>query len=72
MWGFGLSFNIADNYQIGISGGVGITPLAKFGNRDKKCAYTATSWLSASAIISEPADDGLLHLSGLFRIFATV
>ena len=36
MWGFGLSFNIADNYQIGISGGVGITPLAKFGNRDKK------------------------------------
>lgn len=36
MWGFGLSFTFAENYHIGISGGVGFTPLAKFGNRDKK------------------------------------
>lgn len=36
MWGFGLSFRIAQNYHVGISGGVGITPLAKFGNKDKK------------------------------------
>ncbi len=36
MWGFGLSFTFAENYHIGISGGVGFTPLAKYGNRDKK------------------------------------
>lgn len=36
MWGFGLSFTFAENYHIGLSGGVGMTPLAKFGNRDKK------------------------------------
>jgi len=36
MWGFGLSFNFAEHYHIGLSGGVGFTPLAKFGNKDKK------------------------------------
>ena len=35
MWGFGLSFTFAENYHIGLSGGIGFTPLAKFGNRDK-------------------------------------
>lgn len=35
-WGFGLSFTFAQSYYIGITGGVGFTPLAKFGNKDKK------------------------------------
>jgi len=36
MWGFGLSFTFSENYHIGLSGGIGFTPLAKYGNRDKK------------------------------------
>lgn len=36
MWGFGLSFTFAKSYHIGLSGGIGLSPLAQYGNRDKK------------------------------------
>lgn len=36
MWGFGLSVTFAGCYHVGLSGGVGISPLAKYGNKDKK------------------------------------
>lgn len=35
-WGFGLSATFATHYYIGITAGVAFTPLADFGNRDKK------------------------------------
>ncbi len=35
-WGFNLHFTFAQNYTVGLSGGVGIAPLAKYGNKDRK------------------------------------
>ena len=35
-WGFGLSLTFAGHYHLGLSGGVGFTPLAAYGNRDNK------------------------------------
>lgn len=35
-WGFRLSMTFAGSYYVGITGGVSFTPLASFGNRDKK------------------------------------
>lgn len=35
-WGFGLGFTFAEKYHVGVSGGIGMTPLARFGNKDKK------------------------------------
>lgn len=35
-WGFGLSVTFAQHYHLGLSGGVSITPLAQYGNKDKK------------------------------------
>lgn len=34
-WGLGLSMTFAHNYYVGISGGVAVSPLAKYGNKDK-------------------------------------
>lgn len=34
-WGIKLGTTFADHYYIGISGGISITPLAKYGNKDK-------------------------------------
>ncbi|MDE6120792.1 MAG: outer membrane beta-barrel protein [Muribaculaceae bacterium] len=36
LWGLRLSFTFSQNYYIGIDGEVAFTPLAKFGNGDKK------------------------------------
>lgn len=36
MWGLALSATFAKSYRIGLCAGAGITPLAKFGNRDRK------------------------------------
>lgn len=35
-WGIRLSVTFAEHYYVGITTGVAFTPLAKFGNRDKK------------------------------------
>lgn len=35
-WGIRLNFTFAESYYIGVSGGVAFTPLAQFGNKDKK------------------------------------
>lgn len=35
-WNFGLKFTFAHHYTVGLAGGVGFTPLAKFGNHDNK------------------------------------
>ena len=35
-WGFGLSLTFAKSYYVGITGGVAFTPLASYGNKDKK------------------------------------
>lgn len=35
-WGFKLYFTFAGSYRVGISGGVAFTPLASFGDKDKK------------------------------------
>ena len=35
-WGFSLNFRFAQSYYVGITGGVAFTPLASFGNKDKK------------------------------------
>ena len=35
-WGFGLSATFAEHYYIGITAGVAFTPLADYGDRDKK------------------------------------
>lgn len=32
-WGFGVGFTVADNYYVGVSGDVAVTPLAKYGNK---------------------------------------
>ena len=36
LWGIQLGATFADNYYIGVTTGVAFTPLASFGNRDKK------------------------------------
>ncbi len=36
LWGISLGATFADNYYVGITTGVAFTPLASFGNRDKK------------------------------------
>ncbi len=35
-WGLGLTMTFRKHYLIGLSGGVSITPLAQYGNKDKK------------------------------------
>lgn len=35
-WGFGLSFTFMESYYVGLSGGVSFTPMAKYGDKDKK------------------------------------
>lgn len=34
-WGFGVGFTIANDYYVGITGDVAVTPLAKYGNKHK-------------------------------------
>lgn len=34
-WGFGLKVCFAEHYYLGLSGGVGLTPLARYGNDNK-------------------------------------
>lgn len=36
LWGISVNFTFARSYVIGFSTGVGLTPLAKYGNNDKK------------------------------------
>lgn len=36
IWGISLAMTFADHYRLGIDGGIAFTPLASFGNHDKK------------------------------------